>query len=499
MKGEFDGPNSTAAEATMVVSISPDSALNESSLNYADVVAVSPQTELSGLRSLAKGFSGRFMLEAESNTKLTTEVVAAFDEHVSFVHFDFATELHLARNIAPERRMFTHRVSDALQGEEVRRRIDAAPAFCHRVILPSGIKALEFLSANDFSNVVAYSEQDHEVWSRVLATVLGMRVVFCDRIHGSPASLRSLINQFQLPRIPAPIIYGIAGDPVTRSISPVVHNRRLRENSQEGVYLPFQVRNLAAFNDLSARLAHIGFDLRAFTITSPLKEEVAETFAAEREIVKTTRSANVLRLAGRNRADTTDDLGLIQVMEGSGMRVAGQRVAVLGCGGSGRVAARTLADMGADVSLFNRSAWRSEVARTLLQMPVLPLFELEPSQYDLLVNTVPFDVAEGLPFPVDGLPEELKLLDYTYGVETNPLACAFLAQGLTVIAGYQMLAYQLVLQLKALADLDVELLNENELRSLSETQSRENGIAGRGKAGQEHLTQRVKLNQWHQR
>lgn len=344
------------------------------------------------------------------------------------------------------------------------RDISRLHAFLYRFISSNGITALEFLyTINQESakadKTIAYAEGAEEIWSRIAAAYIGAKVVFADSVRSDPAALESLVRQFGLPDLPViDHLYGISGDSVIRSLSPAIHNAAFRQLGYPALYLPFPAKSMDALLSLVERLAHIGLVINGLTMTSPLKEATSERFIARRKIVNQARSANVLRLEqSRGRVDTTDDLGLKAILDNYEISVKGKRVAVTGCGGSGRVAAQMLTGLRAHVVMYNRGSRRAKLASELLNLRCYPLSEFKPDDVDIIVNTVPFPGSHdaNLPFSITGLNPDSVLVDYSYSAAPNVLVIEARRRGVTVIDGLVMLEKQLCAQFKCLTDNDM--------------------------------------------
>ncbi len=307
-------------------------------------------------------------------------------------------------------------------------------------------------------NVVAYGEAPCELWSRVAAVYKGAAYVFCAADEAEPMSLAYLVRQFGLPELPKEAaVYGICGYPLNQSVSPLIHNSAFRQLGLAAVYLPFPGRDLDALLRLVARLDRIGLIVKGLTVTAPLKEALGRRFAGKDTVIGRVQSANALLFnngaaAEIAQVESTDRIGLEAVLRSAGIHPRGRRVAVVGCGGSGRTAARVLADLGAEVVLYNRSHWRARMAERLLELKCLPLSELDLATVDVIVNTVPFPLSceFDLPYSLEGLSSRSVLIDYTYRPSPNALVVRGRQQGLRVIDGLAMLRYQLCAQFRYL-------------------------------------------------
>ncbi len=326
-------------------------------------------------------------------------------------------------------------------------------AFLYRFISDDGLAAVEFLHHIKQKNVVAYDDHDDALWSRICAPYRGASVIFARLDKSCPTSLDRLHKTFYLRDLPESIdrIYGIAGPSVNSSFSPMVHNKGLRELQIPAIYLPFKLHDLKTLDKYIFRLKNIGLPIQGLTINAPLKGTVNTAYNASRAIIEKTRSANVLVMKnGEGVVDTTDDLGLIHVLEQHQISVLGKRVAIIGCGCSGRVAAYTLRGLGAEVVLYNRGPERGKLAEQLLQLRYYPLEQLDPHGFDLLVNTAPFAGHKDLTFSIERLNPKSVVIDFVYTPYPNSFIAYAKLKGLEIIDGFEVLNGQLLSQFQSL-------------------------------------------------
>ena len=153
-------------------------------------------------------------------------------------------------------------------------------------------------------------------------------------------------------------VYGVIGDPIGHSLSPLLHNTAFRARKFDAVFVPFLVRNLRDFLG-----AMKGFGVAGFAVTIPHKETIlrylddCDPLAARIGAVNTV----VVRGGGRLYGYNTDYVGVLRSLERR-MRLAGSRVLLFGAGGAARAAAFALAQAGSIVCLCAR---RPERARAL--------------------------------------------------------------------------------------------------------------------------------------
>jgi 3-dehydroquinate dehydratase / shikimate dehydrogenase len=180
-------------------------------------------------------------------------------------------------------------------------------------------------------------------------------------------------------------IYGVIGDPVGHSLSPVLHNTAFIASRMNAVYLPFLVPDLREF--LKAVRA-IG--LRGFSVTIPHKETIlkylksCDPLAAEIGAVNTV----TVRTDGSLHGSNTDFLGVLRSLA-SRITIRDSRVLIFGAGGSARAAAFALARSGASVTVCAR---RESAARHLARAcgcEAVPRKALRTEKFDAILNATP--------------------------------------------------------------------------------------------------------------
>ena len=328
---------------------------------------------------------------------------------------------------------------------------------------------LQLLAKLGRADVVAFTGGATGVWTRLLAPRLGAPVVYgaAGEVPGAPGqpSIHSLREDYGLPDLP-PIVelFGLIGNPVAHSLSPRLHNGAYRELGIPALYLPFQTDS---FGDFwlevveEGVLTGMGLPIHGLSITAPYKGAALVVGGAESPLAGLIGAANTLVLRdGVWEAESTDPDGVVAPLRAAGIEVAGRRAAVVGAGGGGRAAAVGLAHAGADVTLFNRGTERAERAAADLGLPCLPLADLQPSQFDVLVNATLLGRSseEPLPFAVDALRSGAVVIDLVYcrpEEGPTPLLAAAARQGARVIDGREVLLGQARAQFRLMTGRDL--------------------------------------------
>lgn len=319
-----------------------------------------------------------------------------------------------------------------------------------------GLAPLAFLKALARPDVIAFATGPRGLWSRLLAPYLGAPLVFGTMAEvmdgeGDPP-LQLLIQDYGLPTLrPLDALYGIVGSPVTHSLSPRLHNAAYRALDQRALYLSFEVDAFPSFWHTMVEdktLASMGFPVGGLTVVSPHKPQAQQIIPACSLITQRALSSNLyVRQNGSWHADTTDASGIYLTLGRHGVGVAGKRIAIIGCGGSGRAMAVALDQAGAHVTLVNRSLDRGYLAAQLLDLPFVPLATFTPTGFDILINATPVGRhGDTLPFPVDTLNENAVVVDLVYGSRPTPLVTRTRARGRRAIDGREMLLVQVMRQ-----------------------------------------------------
>ena len=325
---------------------------------------------------------------------------------------------------------------------------------------------LRLLKSLGRTDVVAFASGQTGFWTRLVAPHLGAPIVFGsteknrsnkkkdpfsqkeDSFHQGEPSIFQLMEDYGLPSlVPFETIYGIVGSPISHSLSPRLHNEAYRALGRAAIFVPFQTDSFAAYWQNvagSGALDAMGLSLKGLTVVSPHKEAALGMAGASSPIVERAASTNIfIRKNGIWKADTTDPEGVLMTLGERGVKVAGKKVAVIGCGGSGRAIAAALDQAGASVILVNRGMKRGHFAIGLLKLPFVQLSDFSAEGLSIVVNATPVGRDDGeLPFRVEGLSQDAVVVDLVYGSAPTPLIEKAKAQGRTVIDGREVLLTQ---------------------------------------------------------
>jgi shikimate dehydrogenase len=189
------------------------------------------------------------------------------------------------------------------------------------------------------------------------------------------------------------ILYGVFGDPVRHSKSPLMLNRAFEEAGINAAYAAFHIRP-EQLGDAVKGIRSLGF--RGVNVTIPHKVEVMKYLDAIDEGARVIGAVNTIvndngKLTGYN----TDGIGYVRSLkEETGVLLAGKKVLLLGAGGAARGVAYALAKEGAaHLFIANRTKERAvELAAAIgafVTSTGIGLDEVNDiaAEVDLIVNT----------------------------------------------------------------------------------------------------------------
>lgn len=172
----------------------------------------------------------------------------------------------------------------------------------------------------------------------------------------------------------------VIGKDVSQSQSPAMHAFILKKFGTECVYDKVSLSPEGFYK--SAEELFSRYD--AFNVTIPFKTDIVPFLRECRGDAALFGSVNTVTTRERTGYNT-DGYGFMLMLENAGIRVAGKTALVLGAGGSGRSCVRKLAEAGAEVFAYSRTAKRLQtVYREFGGFTPLDAVPLRP--FDLVVN-----------------------------------------------------------------------------------------------------------------
>ena len=253
----------------------------------------------------------------------------------------------------------------------------------------------------------------------------------------SAGDLRSIYRIDQVD--PATRVYGVAGDPIEHSLSPVIMNTALRRENVNGVYLPLHAKTL---KDLMRCVREI--PLHGLSVTMPYKQSIlAHLDNTDAHTTKIGACNTVVRgQDGKLYGFNTDAAGVVRPLE-QRLSIEHAKMLVLGAGGAARAAVFGLKERGAEIWILNRTSVKGQKLARQAKARTLKRADLRKIAFDVIINATPVGMGNTRDCPLKD--EEIQarvVFDMVYDpVETHLLQVAR-AKGIAVIPGVEMFVQQ---------------------------------------------------------
>jgi 3-dehydroquinate dehydratase/shikimate dehydrogenase len=238
-------------------------------------------------------------------------------------------------------------------------------------------------------------------------------------------------------------VYGVIGNPIAHSLSPLMHNSGFAARHVNAVLLPFLVDDL---KDFLAACPVLG--VKGFAITLPHKQAIiphlddCDPLAARIGAVNTVVVRGDCGLYGYN----TDYVGVLRALS-SRVELAGSRVLLLGAGGAARAAAFALVEAGAIVCICARREAQAAALARDAGCEKIARSHLKGEFFDAIVNSTPLGLRPNDPMPLRA--EELNcrvVMDMIYRPMRTQLLLMAERRGIESVSGAEMFIAQGIAQ-----------------------------------------------------
>ncbi|WGG44302.1 shikimate dehydrogenase [Rossellomorea sp. DA94] len=252
-------------------------------------------------------------------------------------------------------------------------------------------------------------------------------------------------------------LYGVIGDPIAHSMSPLMHNSAFEDNGINAQYVRFHVKK-EQLPDAIRGIKALGIE--GVNVTVPHKEHVMSLLDGIDPLAKAIGAVNTIanengKLIGYN----TDGLGFVEGLKKvAGEGLENKSMLIIGAGGAARAIYYTLASSGVGkIDVTNRTPGRAKKMMDACPFPLdssflsLEAAENELHDYDVIIQTTSigmFPHNEDSPIKVNKLKQGSIVSDIIY----NPLETTLLKQakqkGALTQNGLDMFVYQGALSFK---------------------------------------------------
>jgi len=235
-------------------------------------------------------------------------------------------------------------------------------------------------------------------------------------------------------------VYGVIGDPVSKSMGYLIHNKAFQAVGLPHVYVPLLVQNVTRF--FNAYEPYLG----GLSVTMPHKEAIMKPLdridpAAERIGAVNTVVQEENGWTGYN----TDCSGAMKALEPYGP-LAGKKILIIGAGGTAKAIGQGVVDAGAHLTVtYNRSQEKGQELAGQLQCSLISIRDVDQMEVDILINCSPVGMTPNVqdtPFPARLLKPGMVVFDSVY----NPMETRLLKEaqeaGCATVSGVELFVHQ---------------------------------------------------------
>jgi shikimate dehydrogenase len=255
-------------------------------------------------------------------------------------------------------------------------------------------------------------------------------------------------------------LYGLFGNPVGHSLSPVMHNAAYQAMGLPAKYLTFQVLNAA---EALRRIRDM--EIHGASVTMPFKTAMMAHLDGADEDSRVIGAVNTLRVQeGKILGTNTDWIGFNRSLK-QHLDMKGKTFAILGSSGAARAAVFGIRKEGGNPLVLYRNPVTGNALARDFDCPCRPLSDLGHTKAHCLINATPVGMAPdaGSTLARKG---DLARFEWVMDLVYNPLETVLLkearAAGCGVIPGLPMLVFQGAEQIRIWTGREppVELMNK---------------------------------------
>jgi 3-dehydroquinate dehydratase / shikimate dehydrogenase len=336
--------------------------------------------------------------------------------------------------------------------EETLEKMLAFPADFYKVVttatsLADNVAVMKFLAQEgDRHSVVSMCMGEQGIISRVLGVRAGSTFTFAAAGVGqetAPGQItaQELRNIYRIEQIDAATrVYGVVGDPISHSLSPVIMNAAFRRENVNGVFLALHAKTL---KDLLVCVREI--PIHGLSVTMPYKEAILQHLDnTDSHTTKVGACNTVVRAQdGKLYGFNTDTAGVVRPLERRLNTLEGARILVLGAGGAARAAVFGLKERGSEVYIMNRSLASAKKLAHQARARIVKRPDLKKLAFDVIINATPVGMGSTKESPLQDKEINARyVFDMVYDPAETRLLKLAKERGAQVIPGIEMFVHQ---------------------------------------------------------
>jgi 3-dehydroquinate dehydratase / shikimate dehydrogenase len=335
--------------------------------------------------------------------------------------------------------------------EETLDKMVAIPADFYKLVttattLYDNVAMMKFLEKqSDKHSLIGLCMGEQGIISRVLGVRAGSVFTFAalspdEKTAPGQVTAQELRSTYRIEQVDAATrVYGVAGDPVTHSLSPAIMNAALRRENVNGVYVALHAKTL---KDLLACVRDI--PIHGLSITMPYKEVILKHLDnMDSHTTKIGACNTVVRAQdGKLYGFNTDASGVIRPLE-QRITIENAKILVLGAGGAARAAVFGLKERGAEVYILNRSIGPAKKLAHRARARTIKRADLKKLTFDAIINATPVGMGNTRESPLNENEINARyVFDMIYDPPETRLMKLAKARGAEVIPGVEMFVHQ---------------------------------------------------------
>ena len=312
--------------------------------------------------------------------------------------------------------------------------------------LHDNVVMMKFLEANSAKHeMVGVCMGEQGIISRVLGVRAGSVFTFGAATKGEETApgqaLASEVRDiYRIEMVDqATQVYGVVGDPLSHTLSPVMMNSAFRREAVNAVYLALHAKSM---KDLMACVREI--PIRGLSVTMPYKQEIIAALENSDPLTRQIGACNtVVRGAdGKLYGFNTDVAGIVVPLQ-QRLSLAGARVLVVGAGGAARAAAFGLKAKGAEVFIVNRTPLKGQTLARQAKVKYMKRADVAKQEFDVIINATPVGMNGSKQSPLEEKELNTKFVfDLVYNPAETRLVKMARAKNIQVIPGLEMFVQQ---------------------------------------------------------
>ena len=237
-------------------------------------------------------------------------------------------------------------------------------------------------------------------------------------------------------------IYGVIGNPISKSMGYLIHNRAFKETGSSDIYVPFLVDNVEKFFK--------GFSpyFEGLSVTMPFKEDIMAVIDEVDETARKIGAVNTVVRDGEGwKGYNTDCTGAVKALE-EHIDLNGKKVLIIGAGGTAKAIGHGVREKGAKITVtYNKNKERGTQLAKELGAEVVNVQDAGEEEVDVLINCSPVGMnpdVEATPISSRHLRKGMIVFDSVYNPPETRLIRDAKAAGCTAISGIELFINQAV-------------------------------------------------------